>query len=102
MFRSFGERLPTDLLRAQQVCLHLKRFVPHVVAQRPPSPSLRSWINFVLEAPRYDVYYQGAHANKFGSEGSRLRVKDYNFDAWISEPLVEVTRRTRSPLSPFV
>lgn len=88
--RLYGSRLPSDLLPAQQVCLHVTRFTGPMV-RSTPSVQLREWLNLVLGAPRHDVYYRGAAGNKFGAGAARLRVKDYNFDAWLSESLIQVT-----------
>lgn len=87
--RLYGTRLPSDLLPAQQVCLHVSRFAGPA-ARGEPSARLRDWLSLVLGAPRYDVYYKGGPGNKFGPGSARLRVKDYNFDAWLSEPLIQV------------
>ncbi|OEH74670.1 hypothetical protein cyc_08686 [Cyclospora cayetanensis] len=88
----YGNRLPSDLLLAQQVSLHVSRFAGPPLAGEPrrPSPQLREWLSLVLGAPRYDVYHKGAPRNKYGPGTSRLRVKDYNYDAWLSEPLIQM------------
>lgn len=80
--------------------MHVSRFLgPLALAAGSPSPQLREWIATVLGVPRYDVYYTGNAGNKFGPGAARLRVKDYNFDAWLSEPLIQVSELLDAPVS---
>ncbi|PHJ24579.1 kynurenine 3-monooxygenase and-related flavoprotein monooxygenase family protein, partial [Cystoisospora suis] len=78
--------LPADLLNAQQVCLH----VQDLMVPAPPyiSPALREWMETVLAAPRFDVFHE--NTQKFRTNDARLRVKDFNYDNWITEPLVQM------------
>ncbi|KAL8426620.1 hypothetical protein ACSSS7_008050 [Eimeria intestinalis] len=85
----YGGRLPSDLLLGQQVALHVTdlRGGP---SQRSGgfSASLKDWLSLVLGAPRHDVYHH--KAGERGAKANRLRVRDYNYDAWLSEPLIQM------------
>ncbi|KEP65343.1 UNVERIFIED_CONTAM: hypothetical protein HHA_286410 [Hammondia hammondi] len=77
--------LPDEILHAQQVCLHLREF-----AMPPPrlSPALAEWTETVLSTPRYDVFFESPQ--KFRLFDQRLRVRDFNYDKWIADPLIEM------------
>ncbi|KAL8273943.1 hypothetical protein Esti_002122 [Eimeria stiedai] len=79
-------RLPSDLLLGQQVALHVNELGGPSSRSKGPSALLKDWVSLVLGAPRHDVYHRGGA----GSKANRLRVKDYNFDAWLSEPLIQM------------
>ncbi|EPR59424.1 hypothetical protein TGGT1_286410 [Toxoplasma gondii GT1] len=77
--------LPDEILHAQQVCLHLREF-----AMPPPrlSAALAEWTETVLSTPRYDVFFESPQ--KFRLFDRRLRVRDFNYDKWIADPLIEM------------
>ncbi|PFH34730.1 hypothetical protein BESB_067630 [Besnoitia besnoiti] len=77
--------LPVEILNAQQVCLHVRD-----LAAPPPrlSPALAEWIETVLSTPRYDVFFESPQ--KFRLLDRRLRVRDFNYDKWITDPLIEM------------
>ncbi|CEL94643.1 unnamed protein product [Vitrella brassicaformis CCMP3155] len=85
--RGFGDELPKELMHAQQVALHALKLKPSGL-DPPASDALVAFLEDVLACPRADLYvYEGGAKYRMDK---RLRVKDYNYDKWLSETLIQL------------